>query len=171
MTFLGDPFPFPFPELHKISAQLHMIKAQERHKKSPKKKNSSCQMRLLWGTPHMLLISSIHLWVLLYKIIFTTYFILQGPNDTEPITLQDDYFNRYDNLFSNTPWGSNSFNFVAGNKSLYLDIENISITQNILIAFYLNYCKYLRSLFLLLSLLLRGGGHIVPPPAVFRILS
>ena len=61
-------------------------------------------------------------------------FILQGPNDTEPITLQDDYFNRYENPFSNTSWGSNTFNFEAGNKSLFLDIENISITQDILIA-------------------------------------
>ena len=78
-----------------------------------------------------------HLWVLLYNIIFTTFFILQGPNDTEPITLQDDYFNRYENPFSNTPWGSNTFNFEAGNKSLSLDIENISITQDILIAWYL----------------------------------
>ena len=75
-----------------------------------------------------------HLWVLLYNIIFTTFFILQGPNDTEPITLQDDYFNRYENPFSNTSWGSNTFNFEAGNKSLSLDIENISITQDILIA-------------------------------------
>ena len=48
--------------------------------------------------------------------------------------MQDDYFNRYENPFSNTPWGSNTFNFEAGNKSLSLDIENISITQDILIA-------------------------------------
>ena len=38
----------------KISAQLHMIEAQERHEKSPKKKDKSySQMRLLGGTPQI----------------------------------------------------------------------------------------------------------------------
>ena len=32
---------------------MHVIEAQERHDKSPKKDNSSSQMRLLGGTPHV----------------------------------------------------------------------------------------------------------------------
>ena len=50
-------------------------------------------------------------------------------NDTEVITMEDDYFMRYENDFSQTSWGSKTFNFMAANKSLSLDIENISIEE------------------------------------------
>ena len=46
-----------FPELRhqhiKISAQLHLIEAQKRHEKSPKKDISSSQILLLGWTPHI----------------------------------------------------------------------------------------------------------------------
>ena len=50
-------------------------------------------------------------------------------NGADIITMVDDYFLRYENDFSQTSWGSKTFNFMAANKSLSLDIENISIEE------------------------------------------
>ena len=50
-------------------------------------------------------------------------------NESGVVTMQDDFFMRYENDFSQTSWGSKTFNFMAANKSLSLDIENISIEE------------------------------------------
>ena len=51
-------------------------------------------------------------------------------SDINSITLPDDFFDRYENDFSNTEWGDKVVNIEAGGKTLSMDLENISIDTN-----------------------------------------
>ena len=80
-----------------------------------------------------IVISSTHSWyfknVKNILILLNFFFIFQNMNESGVVTMQDDFFMRYENDFSQTSWGSKTFNFMAANKSLSLDIENISIEE------------------------------------------
>ena len=51
-------------------------------------------------------------------------------SNNNSIKLPDDFFDRYENDFSNTKWGDKVVNIEAGGKTLSMDLENISIDTN-----------------------------------------
>ena len=51
-------------------------------------------------------------------------------SNNDSITLPDDFFDRYENDFSNTEWGDKVVNIEAGGKTLSMDLENISFVTN-----------------------------------------
>ena len=59
--------------------------------------------------------------------IYNEWFKFKATNSSENIVLDDDFFMRYDNKFSKTDWGSKLLNIQAGDKTISLDIENITI--------------------------------------------
>ena len=47
--------------------------------------------------------------------------------DSSPVVIEDDFFMRYSNSFSRTEWGSKTIRIQAGNQSLSLDLDSISV--------------------------------------------
>ena len=56
-------------------------------------------------------------------------FDYQGPGDSQPTSVKRDYFKRYENMFSNTEWGSHNIRIQAGNASIDMDLQNITISH------------------------------------------